>query len=280
MPTRDHNSKLETRYSKLITSRDNSLLRRARSVRDGKLNDLIFVEGLRLCEEALKSELRIEAVIYSDHILRKDRAAKSIERLTAAADTSATVSEKLLESVSYTKTPQGVVVLASRPANDEEAFAAKQTKSPLLVVVHEINNPVNVGAIVRTAEAAGATGIIATANTADPFSPKALRGAMGSAFRLPIWSGPSFAAAVDWCRSRKIHTIAADLSGSSVHRDVDWRKSSAIIVGRESTGLSPNEVAAADASVRIPMQGAAESLNVAVAAGVILFEAARQRAPN
>ena len=277
---KEHNSKLETRNSKLITGRDNSLLRRARSVRDGKLNSLIFVEGLRLCEEALKSELRIEAVIYTDHILRKDRAAKSIEKLTAAADTSATVSEKLLESVSSTKTPQGVVVLAVRPTNDEEAFAAKQTKTPLLVVLHEINNPVNVGAIVRTAEAAGATGVIATANTADPFSPKALRGAMGSAFRLPIWSGPSFAAASAWCRSRKIQTIAADLSGSAVHSDVDWRKSSAIIVSRESTGLSPDEVAATDASVRIPMQGAAESLNVAVATGIILFEAARQRAPN
>ena len=277
---KEHNSKLGTRDSKVITSRDNSLLRRARAVRDGKLNGLIFVEGLRLCEEALKSELRIEAVIYSDHILRKDRVAKSIERLTAAAEISATVSEKLLESISYTKTPQGVVVLAVRPTNDEEAFATVQTKSPLLVILHEINNPVNVGAIIRTAEAAGATGIIATANTADPFSPKALRGAMGSAFRLPIWSGPSFAAAVDWCRPRKIQTIAADLAGPAVHRDVDWRKSSAIIVGRESTGLSPEEVAATDASVRIPMHGAAESLNVAVATGIILFEAARQRTPN
>ncbi|HEX5702891.1 MAG TPA: RNA methyltransferase [Pyrinomonadaceae bacterium] len=263
-----------------ISSRDNSLLRRARAVRDGKLDDLIFVEGLRLCEEALKSDLRIEAVIYSDHILRKDRAAHSIEKLSAVADTSATVSEKLLESVSYTKTPQGVVVLAVRPAHDEETFAAKQTKSPLVVILHEINNPVNVGAIVRTAEAAGATGVIATANTADPFSPKALRGAMGSAFRLPIWNGPSFPAAVAWCGSRKIQTIAADSSGSEVHRDVDWRKSSAIIVGRESTGLSPEELASTDASVRIPMQGAAESLNVAVATGVILFEAARQRAAN
>ena len=263
-----------------ITSRDNSLLRRARSVRDGKIDNLIFVEGLRLCEEALKSELRIEVVIYSDQLLRKDRAAKLIESLTAAADTSASVSEKLLESVSYTKTPQGVVVLAVRPTHDEETFAARQTQTPLVVILHEINNPVNVGAIIRTAEAAGATGIIATANTADPFSPKALRGAMGSAFRLPIWSGPSFNETVAWCRSRKIQTIAADSGGSAVHRDVDWRKSSAIIVGRESTGLSLDEVAATDASVRIPMQGAAESLNVAVATGIILFEAARQRAPN
>lgn len=263
-----------------ITSRDNSLLRRARAVRDGKIDDLIFVEGLRLCEEALSSKLEIDAVIYTDHIARKDRAANLIQNLNSRAKSSAEVSEKLLESISYTKTPQGIVVLAARPTNDEETFAAKQTRSPLLVVLHEINNPVNVGAIVRTAEAAGATGIIATANTADPFSPKALRGAMGSAFRVPIWSGPTFNEALAWCHSRKIGTIAADLSGSTTHMEVDWRKSSAIIVGQESTGLSPDQVAAADSSVRIPMHGAAESLNVAVATGIILFEAARQRAAN
>ena len=263
-----------------ITSRDNSLLRRARAVRDGKADDLIFVEGLRLCEEALSSRLEIEAVIHTDHIARKDRAVNLIQNLNRVAKASAQVSEKLLESISFTKTPQGIVVLAARPGNDESSFAAKQSASPLLIVLHEINNPVNVGAIIRTAEAAGATGVIATANTADPFSPKALRGAMGSAFRLPVWTGPSFAEVVAWCRSRKVRTIAADLSGSATHADVDWRKSSALIVGQESDGLSPEEVAATDTSVRIPMQGAAESLNVAVAAGIILFEAARQRAPN
>ena len=120
-----------------ITSRDNSLLRRARSVRDGKLNSLIFVEGLRLCEEALKSELRIEAVIYTDHILRRDRAAQSIERLAAAADTAATVSEKLLESGSCSKTPQGVVVLAVRPSEDEETFAANKRGRRSSFVLHE-----------------------------------------------------------------------------------------------------------------------------------------------
>ena len=263
-----------------ITSRDNSLLRRARAVRDSKIDDLIFVEGLRLCEEAVSSKLEIEAVIYTDHIARKDRAASLIRNLNGLAKSSAEVSEKLLESISYTKTPQGIVVLAGRPTNDQTSFAARQPNSPLLVVLHEINNPVNVGAIVRTAEAAGATGIIAASNSADPFSAKALRGAMGSAFRVPIWSGPTFNEAVAWCHSRKIRTIAADLSGSTPHTDVDWRKSSAIIVGRESTGLSPDEVAATGASVRIPMHGDAESLNVAVACGIILFEAARQRAAN
>jgi TrmH family RNA methyltransferase len=261
-----------------ITSRDNSLLRRARAVRDGKISESIFVEGLRLCEEALASKLEIEAVISSDEIAAKDRAAQAIAELTRVAKTSVSVSEKLLESISFTKSPQGIIVLVGRPADDQESFSKRQAKSPLLVVLHEINNPVNVGAIVRAAEAAGATGVIATANTADPFSPKALRGAMGSAFRLPIWRGADYSNVISWCRSKQIRTIVADLSGSIGYSDVKWTQPSALILGRESTGLSSEETSSADQVVRIPMHGATESLNVAVAAGIILFEAARQRA--
>src|ERR1700716_1992315 len=116
-----------------ITSRDNSLLRHARAVRDGKVEDSIFVEGLRLCEEALSSGLKIEAVIYSEELKRKERAASLIEQLDAATEKTPSVSEKLLESISYTKTPQGIVVLAARPANYEATFKQKQPASPFLV---------------------------------------------------------------------------------------------------------------------------------------------------
>src|SRR2546429_1526735 len=105
-----------------ITSHDNSLLRRARAVRDGKAKESIFVEGLRLCEEALASALKIEAVIYSDQLARKDKAEKLIESLERVAGEHASASEKLLESISYTKTPQGIVVLANRPSNDQTSF--------------------------------------------------------------------------------------------------------------------------------------------------------------
>jgi TrmH family RNA methyltransferase len=261
-----------------ITSRDNSLLRHARAVRDSKVRDSIFVEGLRLSEEALISELKIEAVIYSEEIARKERAARLIERLAQVCDQVASASEKLLESISYTRTPQGIVVLASRPANDEASFKAKQSAAPLLVILHGINNPVNVGAILRTAEAAGVTGAIATANTADPFSPKALRGAMGSAFRLPIWLGASFAEVIVWCVERGVRTVGADAQGPGTFIEIDWREPRALILGTESTGLLPDEIASADEAVRIPMAGLVESLNVAVAAGIILYEAQRQRA--
>jgi TrmH family RNA methyltransferase len=261
----------------IINSRDNSLLRRARAVRDGKVDDSIFVEGLRLCEEALSSGLEIEAVIYSEEIARKDRAARLIEHLARACEKVASVSEKLLESISFTKTPQGIVVLASRPANDEASLKEKQPSSPLLVILHGINNPVNVGAILRTAEAAGVTGAIATANTSDPFSPKALRGAMGSAFRLPIWSGATYADVVAWCSERDIETVCADVEGSTLYTAIDWAGPRALIVGPESTGLTSEEVSATGASVRVPMQGRVESLNVAVATAIVLYEATRQR---
>jgi len=260
-----------------ITSRDNSLLRRARAVRDGKEPALIFVEGLRLCEEGLASGLNIEAVVYSEEIARKERPALLINALEDVGAKSASVSEKLLESISYTRTPQGIVMLASRPAGDQASFEARQPAVPLLVVMHSINNPVNVGAILRTAEAAGATGVIATENTADPFSARALRGAMGSAFRIPVWTGVSYSQVIDWCSERGVRTIGAAAKTSKAYTEVDWSGSCALIVGPESSGLSSDEIAVANESVRIPMKGSAESLNVAVATGILLYEANRQR---
>lgn len=263
-----------------ITSRDNSLLRHARAVRDGKVFESIFVEGLRLCEEALRSDLRIEAVIYSEHIARKDRAANLIRELESVAAKSASVSEKLLETISYTKTPQGIVLLAARPLITENQFKKAQPKNPLLVVLHGINNPVNVGAILRTAEAAGATGVITTKGTSDPFSPKSLRGAMGAAFRLPIWTAAEFHDLIEWCRKNSIQTAAAVASATRSYLEFDWQQPTALVMGSESAGLSEKEAAATDASVSIPMQASTESLNVAVAAGILLYEAARQRSPS
>lgn len=260
-----------------ITSRDNSLLRRARAVRDGKEPALIFIEGLRLCEEGLASGLSIEAVVYSEEIARKERPALLINALAEVGAKSASVSEKLLESISYTRTPQGIVVLAARPAGDQANFEARQPAVPLLVVMHSINNPVNVGAILRTAEAAGATGVIATENSADPFSASALRGAMGSAFRIPVWTGVSYSQVIDWCRERGVRTIGAAAKALKAYTEVDWSGSCALIVGPESSGLSSDEIALANESVRIPMKGSAESLNVAVATGILLYEANRQR---
>jgi TrmH family RNA methyltransferase len=260
-----------------ITSRDNSLLRHARAVRDGKETGSIFVEGLRLCEEAVRSDLKIEAVIYSDRIAQKDRATQVIHELEEVAPKSASVSEQLLASISYTKTPQGIIVLAARPTITEKEFARRQANTPLLVILHGISNPVNLGAILRTAEAAGATGALTTAGTTDPFGPKSLRGAMGATFRLPIWTDVDYVRAVEWCRKRSIQTVCADVEATQTYDEFDWRQPTALILGAESAGLSTAEIAAANQAIKIPMKGSTESLNVAVAAGILLYEAHRQR---
>jgi len=261
--------------SQNITSRDNALLQRFRAVRDGRDKSLIFVEGLRLCEEALASRLNIGAIIYSYEIAEKERAKRFLLQVEPNSPRLASVSEKLLATVSYTKTPQGIVLLAMRPETKIDIDSSHPT--PLLVVMHRINNPVNVGAIMRTAEAAGATGVIATKDTSDPYSPKSLRGAMGSAFRLPLWYGPSYEQVIHWCRERKIRTIAADVEAETNYIDVNWQQSCALILGPESDGLSDVELKATDQTVKVPMKGSVESLNVGVTAGIVLYEAERQR---
>ena len=276
--TKSNQSAIGNRQSAIITGRDNSLLRLARSVRDGKDESLIFVEGVRLCEEALRSGLKIEGVIYSDEIAHKQKAAKLLEGLRTVCDRFGEVSETLLATVSYTKTPQGMIVLACRPLSGQKVLETQSNAPHLLVILDGINNPVNIGAILRSAEAAGATGVITTGDSSDPFSPKALRGAMGSAFRVPIWSGASYAEALSWCAAHKIKTVCADLGATTMHTEIDWTESRALIVGPESTGLSAEQVRMADERVKIPMHGSVESLNVGVAAGILLFEANRQRA--
>jgi TrmH family RNA methyltransferase len=262
----------------IITSRDNQLVRRARAVREGRVQGQIFIEGLRLSTEAARAALDIDRVICTQAFARDERGASLFQLLGKARERLALVSESVFSSLSDTKTPQGVIILAARPHTGRAALEQRDTiTTPLLVVMHQLNNPANAGAILRTAEAAGATGAVTTAGTADIFSPKALRGAMGSSFRLPLWTGASFDEVLGWCRQRAVRTVGSDLRATQTHTALDWTKPSALVVGAEADGLRRAEAAALDEQVRIPMRPPVESLNVAVASAVVLYEAARQR---
>ena len=262
----------------VFTSRDNAQVRSARAVRDGKQRELIFVEGRRLCDEAISAKLIIEEAFFTEEFARDERQAPLLQALRhAVGDRSHIVSERVMDFISDTKTPQGIVLLARRPAAQASVLESLTEKNPVFVILHLVNNPLNAGSILRTAEAAGAHGAITTIGSIDIFSPKALRGAMGSSFRLPIWTGANYAEALAWCRAREIMTIATDVRGERLYSEVDWRKSVALVIGAEANGLTNDETAAADEAVRIPMHTPVESLNVGVAAAVVLYEAARQR---
>lgn len=274
---------------KLITSRDNALVKLARAVRDGKHRELIFVEGVRLCEEAARARLSVQDVLYTERLARDERGERLLRAFNDLGQRKAVVSEQVLASVSDTKTPQGIVVLALRPAgvlgvgdgkeDERNQRSAALPQPALIVIMHRINNPANAGAILRTAEAAGAGGVVTTEGSADLFSPKALRGAMGSTFRLPLWEGARFSDALAWCARDGIRTVSttADPTSARAHTEIDWTRASAFIVGEEGAGLRRDEIAATDEVVRIPMHPPVESLNVAVATAIVLYEAARQR---
>lgn len=261
----------------LITSRHNPLAQQARAVRDGRERALVLLEGVRLCEEALHAALEIESVLHTQRLEEQARGKELLAKLSRLSKRLATVSESVLESVTDTKTSQGIVVLARRPQTSLTTFEARLAKEPLLVIMHGINNPSNAGAMLRVAEAAGACGVIATRGSTDLLSPKALRGSMGSALRLPLWTGAEFHDALAWCAAGGIKTISTALEATRNHTEVDWCGRRAVVVGSEASGLSQDELEAADVRVRIPMRPPVESLNVAIALAVILYEAARQR---
>jgi RNA methyltransferase, TrmH family len=264
---------------KIITSRDNALVKQARAVRQGKIHERVFVEGLRLCEEAWEAlgADEIREAIYTERIAQDERGGKLLEALRGSGGRLALVTDSVFASLSDTKTPQGIALLVSRPDTSRGALNISASEIPLIIILHRVNNPSNAGAILRTAEAAGASSAILTQGTTDIFSPKALRGAMGASFRLPLWTGASFEEALAWCNEHGITTVCADLRAESTHAEVDWTRPIALIVGAESTGLTAQELALAGQALRIPMRPPVESLNVAVAAAIVLYEAARQR---
>jgi TrmH family RNA methyltransferase len=180
--------------------------------------------------------------------------------------------------MSPARSPSGVVALARRPVEGTSGMFSRGT--PLVVIAVDVQDPGNFGALLRSAEAGGATGVIATESGADPFGWKALRGAMGSAFRLPVARVSDGAAAVALARSHGLRVAAAIGRGGTPMSDADLTGPLALVVGGEGSGLLEALVTAADARITIPMTPPVESLNVSVAAALLVFEARRQRASH
>ncbi|HEX6126434.1 MAG TPA: RNA methyltransferase [Pyrinomonadaceae bacterium] len=258
-----------------ITSRDNDQLRYARRVRDGKVGDEIFIEGVRLVEEALRSRIKIGRLFVADD--SRERVAGLLR--TASGGEVFELSNSAFQSICDTVTSQGIVALAERPATSmgDIRNRLRTAKIPLVIFLHQINNPSNLGAVIRTAEAAGVAGLVVSAESADVFSPKALRASMGSTFRLPIVTGIDLDEVLDWARTHHLRTIGADTHATKAYAEIDWRVPRLLVVGSEAHGLSETDRAQLDELTLIPMEREVESLNLAVACGIVLFEARRQQ---
>jgi TrmH family RNA methyltransferase len=277
----------------LLTSRENRWLKEFRLALRGGLpteSGFVGVEGVRLVEEALRSGCPIQAVLFSESGQRHhERLAPLIDRPEMAFPTLRTT-DRLFEGLADTEHPQGVAALVKprETSFDDLVRSPASACAPLLVVLAGVQDPGNVGTILRTAAAFGATGGATAASgvsgTASPYSPKALRASAGAALHLPILAGMSLAILLTQFKIAGIRTLASSVrppedGGQPLLApwEVDWCQPVALLVGNEGAGLPEEVERSADVRIRIPMASGVESLNAAAAAAVVFYEAARQR---
>lgn len=262
-------------YSQVITGRGNRWLRLFReALRDGKANDegVIGLEGARLVEDALLSGQPIRAVLTSSS------GERYLERLRPMLLSSTVVlrtSDQLFDSVADTRTPQGIAALVER--REASIDDLLRGPAPLVAVLLEVQDPGNVGTIIRTAEAFGGTGVAAMAGTASPWTAKAIRASAGSVLRVPLLTGAAPTILLAQLRVSGVRICAAVTSGGDLLDKVNLKGPLAFLVGNEGAGLCAELVESADMQVRIPIARPVDSLNAAIAAALLFYEAARQR---
>jgi RNA methyltransferase, TrmH family len=264
----------------VIASRKNPFVAAVRRVAEGDDRDRVLLDGLHLLEEARSAQIPIASAAFTARALA-GLDGKARRLATALAGTGVRVvqvADPVMEALSPTAHPSGVVAVAARPKHGLDAVLGRAGGPAALVVVAvDVQDPGNVGAIARVAEAAGATGYVVAGQSADPFGWKALRGSMGSVLRLPTVHDGDATTVAGVLRAKRLQCLAAAPAGAVAFDAVDWRGPVACFVGGEGAGLPDALLQMADRRVRIPMMEPVESLNVAVSAGVLLYEAWRQR---
>jgi TrmH family RNA methyltransferase len=261
-----------------ISSRQNPSVRRFRELaRTGSADGRLLIDGVHLLEEALASGVPIESAAFLDPAPTRHLSALADRTAAAGAQTFA-VTAGVLSAMSPVKQPSGVVAIGlRRPASAGDVLTQSPRRPPLVPIIADVQDPGNVGAIVRAAEACGATGVIAGEGSADPFGWKAVRGSMGSIFRLPVAVKQPLPESIRLARRAGLRVFAAVPRDGTPLADCRLNAPVAILLGGEGAGVSDEAIGLADERLTIPMQPPVESLNVAVAAALILYEAFRQR---
>jgi TrmH family RNA methyltransferase len=264
----------------LLTSRQHPIVRAFReAARTPGQAPAVLLDGVHVIREALEAAVRVRTLLVGPQFL--ERASSRDREIVDAAERRGAavhhVSAPVLDAASPVRTPSGVVALAEwSPARLHDTFAPSPTLAIALVDVHDVQDPGNVGAVIRCADALGATGVVALGTTAHPGGWKALRGAMGSTFRLPVARG-AWADVLPHVRAARVAVLATVAEDGVPVGELDWRRPSMVLVGNEGAGLPQDALADADQRVMIPMRQGVNSLNVSITAALVLYEARRQR---
>lgn len=261
----------------MITSNSNPKVKKLltwqkkRKVREE--DGIYIVEGLRMFVEAPQDKVR--EVYVSESFYKKKREELCLDAWGKKLEI---LSDSVYGHVSDTKTPQGVlVVMEQMKYSLEEVIAGKEGRASLLMVLDNLQDPGNLGTILRAGEAAGVTGVVMSSDCVDIYNPKVIRSTMGSIYRMPFIYVEDLPTVVKMLGEKEIHTYAAHLKGKRSYEEEDFTKGTACLIGNEGNGLRDEVADAAEIYVKIPMCGEVESLNAAIAASVLMFEAARQR---
>jgi TrmH family RNA methyltransferase len=257
-----------------ITSPANPLLKKIRGLhqRSGReKSGLFLIEGAKLVNEALKKGLAVKEVVVSESFLKAGLGASHTSDISALF----VVDDKQFQSLVTTEGPCGILAVAQTPVHDlEKVFGHK---SPLVVIAHGIQDPGNLGTMIRTALAARATGMILTKGTVDPHNPKVVRSAAGALFSLPLVCNLDVEQVISSVKAHGLSMVACEPAAAVPFWQVDLTVPLALLFGNEGQGFPGSILKMADKTVCIPMHEETESLNVAISAAIVLFGAVQQR---
>jgi len=260
-----------------LTSVKNPKVLRAYALRDRKERDkegLTLLEGYRELSRAMDAGIKLLECFHCRELFLGENEDALLARASSQGAELFETSPEVLAKLAYRDRPEGLIAIAAmrRRGLDEMPFA----KDGLYLVAETIEKPGNLGSLLRSADAAGASGVIVCDRRTDLFNPNVIRASTGAIFSMPL-ADCSSEEAVAWLRSNGVAILSASPHASVVHSDADMKRAVAIVVGAEQYGLSKFWMDSADLNVRIPMLGRMDSLNVATAATILLYEAARQR---
>ena len=233
-----------------------------------KEEDVFVVEGVKMFLEAPLQAIR--ETFIAESFMGKNQ---EVEEKLTKCDYEV-VADDVFRKMSDTQTPQGILCVVKRPHYTLEEMLKEK---PLLVVIEDLQDPGNLGTIMRTGEGAGITGVVMSRDTVDIYNPKTIRATMGSLYRVPFIYVENLKEAITQIQNKKIAVYAAHLKGEAFYDTYDYSGGTAFLIGNEGNGLKTETADLADTYLKIPMQGQLESLNAAVATAVLLYEASRQR---
>ena len=259
-----------------ITSTSNpqvrQLIQLQKKARLRKDEDVFTVEGIKMYQE-VPSERLVHSYVSESFFQRQPELFKGREKTTTL------LADRVFESVSDTKTPQGILCLVRQSHYTlKDLMPEKESgNEPLIMALENLQDPGNLGTVLRTAEGAGVTGIVMDRECVDIYNPKTIRSTMGSIYRMPFCYVEDLKAAIGHLKEAGIGVYAAHLDGRHDYDEEDYGRPCAFLIGNEGNGLSQETAELADIYIKIPMEGQVESLNAAIAASVLMFEAGRQR---